>query len=98
MTSLKLREWKRKWRQANKQKAFAYYGNKCNHCGFLDTRALQFDHVNNDGYKEINGHGGHIVARLLLLGKESWAKYQLLCANCNWIKKAQFEASQRGKD
>lgn len=62
----------------------ATLGGKCVRCGFSDARALQIDHVNGGGrrtdpyrataafYKKVVDHPD---------------EYQLLCANCNWIKK-----------
>lgn len=64
-------------------------GNKCVRCGFNDPRALQIDHKNNDGYKqrkEMNVRKFHKIL-LTMATEELKNKYQLLCANCNWIKK-----------
>lgn len=62
-------------------------GNKCTMCGFNDPRALQIDHINGGGHKErreIKGtYSYHVIESVL--NKEN--KYQLLCANCNWIKR-----------
>lgn len=67
-------------------------GNKCVKCGFNDKRALQIDHVNGGGAKELRskklgyskkGYYRNVIESFLV--KEN--KYQLLCANCNWIKK-----------
>jgi hypothetical protein len=51
-------------------------------------RALQIDHVNGGGTKERKIYNGQnryaiILKRLLENSKE----YQILCANCNWIKR-----------
>lgn len=63
------------------------YGSKCKNCGFSDTRALQFDHVNSDGSidlaKGIYVSWNHYKK---ILNDDSGI-YQLLCANCNWIKR-----------
>ena len=63
-------------------------GGKCVKCEFSDRRALQIDHINNDGHIERkNGKFGSRFNKHVLesfLKKEN--KYQLLCANCNWIK------------
>lgn len=61
------------------------FGGKCQYCGFSDPRALQVDHKNGGGNQE----------RKILKGTSSRYKqvladptrYQLLCANCNWIKR-----------
>jgi DNA-directed RNA polymerase subunit RPC12/RpoP len=62
-------------------------GNKCNHCGFSDVRALQIDHINGDGYKERNIRKS--LNRKIALGLIDTSRYQILCANCNWIKKVE---------
>ena len=66
-------------------------GGQCAHCGFSDARALQIDHVIpccGKGRRK----SGHDYVRFLtqdvlpaiIAGKNL---YQLLCANCNWIKR-----------
>ena len=64
-------------------------GGKCLLCGFADKRALQIDHINGGGSKERKErlYKGSFHAYVLksFLAKEN--KYQLLCANCNWIKR-----------
>lgn len=72
---------------AIRQKIIQTLGGKCMKCGFFDWRALQVDHING-----FPGLGRLSNAVLLLrdilesLSKKS-NKYQLLCANCNWIKR-----------
>ena len=61
-------------------------GGKCKKCGFLDKRGLQLDHIKGDGYKERNGRT--LYKRLLDMDLEEVKNnYQILCANCNWIKR-----------
>jgi len=60
-------------------------GVRCVRCGFTDIRALNFDHINNDGNKE------RLVAKAFLRYYidhpiEAKQKLQVLCANCNWVK------------
>lgn len=66
-------------------------GGCCQKCGFNDIRALQIDHINGGGSKErktIRFSGSfHVNVMRSFLNKEN--KYQLLCANCNWIKRAE---------
>lgn len=66
---------------------FKYLGNRCINCGFSDWRALQIDHVNGGGNKErkVNMDKYYKIIRKSIESKEG--KYQLLCANCNWIKR-----------
>jgi len=64
-------------------------GGECKICGFLDTRALQIDHVNGDGSAERKefGFSKGYHKRILISIEAGENKYQLLCANCNWIKR-----------
>lgn len=69
-------------------------GNKCSNpaCqwlnadgsrGCIDSRCLQIDHVHGDGAKEQKGSETYYKKVLL----DDSGSYQLLCANCNWIKR-----------
>lgn len=65
-------------------KVLARLGNKCVRCGFSDIRALQIDHIEGGGSEEIRKYTSQIYKRYLERNCEG---LQLLCANCNWIKK-----------
>ena len=73
-----------------KAEVLKQYGEFCRRCGFSDYRALQIDHINNDGAKERRTLGGkdfsgHRFYRWLK--SRGWPEgYQTLCANCNTIK------------
>ncbi len=58
---------------------------------YTDGRALQFDHINGGGQKQIKekfkGSGGVMVAYYLKHPEEAQKDLQILCANCNWIKR-----------
>ena len=66
-------------------------GTKCAECGCSDMRCLQIDHINNDGYndrkrfKTINSFYIFYVKH----PKEAKKQLQILCANCNWIKRCE---------
>ena len=77
----------RNHRIASKAKAFAHLGDRCCRCGFTDVRALQVDHVRGDGWK-LRGMGiiGTNMYKDVLLTIPGHC-YQLLCANCNAIKR-----------
>jgi hypothetical protein len=65
-------------------------GNKCVRCGFDDKRALQIDHVHDDGYIERAALGPswyRKIQQAIIDGERG--RYQLLCANCNWIKRVE---------
>lgn len=61
-------------------------GGKCVGCGITDERTLQLDHIRGWGNKD--KRRGSDKHRWILnnLG-EARQIYQLLCANCNWIKR-----------
>lgn len=67
---------------------FEVLGHTCVRCGFADKRALQVDHINGDGAehrrRETNATG------LLRSVKARPHLFQVLCANCNWIKKSEL--------
>ena len=64
-------------------------GNKCIRCSFSDIRALQIDHINGGGNKEYSKMGTGFYRYYSQHIKEAKKKLQILCANCNWIKKAE---------
>ncbi len=67
--------------------AVAILGSACCKCGFSDYRAFHIDHINSDGNKEKYRSGATYWNQIIksVLAKEN--KYQLLCANCNFIKR-----------
>ena len=58
----------------------------CCRCDFKDVRALQFDHINNDGFKEKKQSS--VVKYKYYVDRPELARetLQVLCANCNQIK------------
>jgi len=69
----------------------AALGGKCVRCGFADPRALQIDHVNGDGRAERGAPGARRESTIAYYKRVTLeagnGRYQLLCANCNWIKR-----------
>ena len=55
-----------KYREIRKE-CLEKMGGKCSQCGFSDYRALQVDHINNDGYEERKkqGHNYSTVRNVL---------------------------------
>lgn len=86
------KEKNKKKKFESKKLLYEKMGGVCVKCGFSDYRALQIDHINGGGNKEIKflratkKHGFYhkIVLESHLKNEK---KYQLLCANCNWIKR-----------
>ena len=69
-----------------RQRTLDWLGNICVHCGFTDPRALQIDHRAGDGH----------IDRKTMTERERWediwmhpGRNQLLCANCNVIKRVE---------
>lgn len=86
-----LRDKSKERRRLVREKVFNHYGNSCNHCGFNDQRALQIDHINDNGAEEryaLDGSRNFSGWRFYeYLIKNNYPEgYQTLCANCNMIK------------
>lgn len=83
--------YKKRYEGRIRKELFSLLGDKCAKCGFDDVRALQIDHVNGDGYKDkgkCRGTSSH-KRRILDAIKRGENRYQILCANCNWIKRVE---------
>jgi len=88
----------KKWRENNlstyqklRGEVLLLLGNKCSKCGIEDVRVLQIDHINGRGCqerKQYGGRGGNVTGRYYhhILEVDGQG-YQILCANCNWIKR-----------
>lgn len=62
----------------------------CVRCGYSDLRALHFDHINGGGrrHRQQAGSGWkYLRALIALTDEELTAQFQILCANCNCIKR-----------
>lgn len=80
-------EARRQYRKAYsnlRTKVFDLLGHECVRCGFSDKRALQVDHIHGGGSKEHRKIRNSGVYRRALKEPED---FQILCANCNQIKK-----------
>jgi hypothetical protein len=82
---------KRKEKQLKlKLEAYEILGNKCSNpeCavpgGMTDIRALQIDHINGGGTKEIRKIQQIGIYKKIIAREKG---YQILCASCNWIKR-----------
>jgi hypothetical protein len=69
-------------------------GGRCCRCGFKDWRALQIDHRNGGGNRELARLSRHAFHMKVLADP---TPYQLLCANCNWIKRYEEAESVGGR-
>jgi hypothetical protein len=83
-----------------REKAMAFLGGKCANpnClvpnGYTDKRCLQIDHIN--GVWDEPRLVGIALYEDILENPESRKKYQILCANCNWIKRAEKNENRGG--
>ena len=75
----------------SKLKLFEILGSQCVRCGFDDKRALQFDHIEGGGSQERKEFKGKKETYRHYASNPELAKQklQVLCANCNWIKRAE---------
>jgi hypothetical protein len=81
----------------NRDKINILLGGKCAVCGWDDARALELDHIQGGGSRELRkglGAGNGYYTRVLkhlsnLPGGADSDKYQLLCANHNKIKRVE---------
>jgi len=66
-------------------------GNKCVKCGFSDIRALQIDHKIGSCIKDRIKFKNDNLAHIYYLKNPIFAlnNLQILCANCNWIKRSE---------
>ena len=62
------------------------FGNKCVKCGFSDPRALQVDHIHGGGCKDQKSRSNYLGFLKEVL-EDTKGRFQVLCANCNWIKR-----------
>ena len=81
---------KRRARQRGMRLAvIEYLGKTCVYCGFTDIRVLQLDHIKGKGHEDFRKHKSPDTLYRYYFNNLDKAKenLQVLCANCNWIKK-----------
>lgn len=72
--------------QRYREEVFRVLGERCVRCGFSDKRALQIDHINGGGVRDLKNKNQEQHYRHVIKDPD---KYQILCANCNWIKRSE---------
>ena len=86
----KLRAYNKNHSLQIKLKVLEYYGGKCVECGLDDFRALQIDHINDDGAEHRKSLGGQNFSGKMFYAwivKNNFPDdLQILCANHNQIK------------
>jgi hypothetical protein len=90
------RECQREHRYAVRREILDLLGGQhCVRCGFADWRALEIDHIHSDGRTDRlmvgNGVPNLWAFRNKLRDekflKYAWSRYQILCSNCNSLKR-----------
>lgn len=99
----KLKEKERRAAQFKewRHKVMAALGGQCVQCKFTDERALQIDHVHGSGQEDRRKRGfgsgyNWTFYRQILSEPDFKENYQLLCANCNWIKRSENKEHNTG--
>lgn len=70
-------------------------GAKCKRCSIADIDVLQFDHVRNDGFNLRKIETKKTRYKYWLDHPKYTLKHiQILCANCNWKKRAMKERDE----
>lgn len=88
---------RRKYVNAVRLKIINLLGGKCVGCGYKkDVRALQIDHINSDGKIDRIYTGGSYYHNIM--NKLKSGRYQILCANCNAIKRIEERECPRKLD
>jgi len=89
-------EWSKKFNVSKRLELLRLYGGKCTRCGFDDFRALQIDHIDGGGTRECRAIGRHNMYKKMVESKSLHKnEYQILCANCNWIKRYENNETKR---
>jgi hypothetical protein len=74
-------------KRARRQRVIKLLGYRCVRCGFADERALHIDHIHGLGTYGRRRGGHDIAERQIIVWGDGRGVYQLLCANCNAIKR-----------
>lgn len=90
----RVKDYNRSHRSRRRRAALDILGGVCSRCGFGDERALQFDHTDGGGTQERKSGFGSMKVYMHVIANPADGKYQLLCANCNWIKSVENRESK----
>lgn len=85
-STTKHKEYQNRRNRTLRERAIQLLGGACAHCGLTDRRCLQIDHVNGGGTRELREVGNQGICARIAKTQQTEG-YQLLCANCNWIKR-----------
>jgi len=97
MASLKERLKAKQEHQERKHRVIEHYSKgtmKCQ-CGFGDIRALSIDHINGGGRGHLKSIKGNFYS--WLINNNFPDGFQVLCMNCQWIKRAENNETAANK-
>lgn len=107
--SKKHNDYMRGYNKTKREKSLEILGSRCSNpdCGWInkdgsrgctDERCLQIDHINGDGPALRKQFGnGSLALHADIVKDIKHERYQLLCANCNWIKRHINKEHVKGK-
>lgn len=87
---MKHKEYNHRSRRKQRNEALCVLGGKCVVCGITDTRMLQIDHIEAAFAIEDRALGRvqHKLYNFVrVMRKAARQRYQVLCANHNWLKR-----------
>jgi hypothetical protein len=87
--------WRARY-QRHRERVFAILGDRCVRCGFTDRRALQVDHIHGGGSIRAKALGAWGALDEVVSHPDPRSAFQMLCANCNWIKRAERNETRSG--
>ena len=87
-------------RKVWRQRTFDLLGGQfCKKCGFSDYRALQIDHILGGGVKSFKNNWRLRKPKYYFeVISKNPEQYQVLCANCNWIKRFENNEIKSNKE
>lgn len=80
-------EAQKRYRRKLRKQVLEKLGNKCAWCEIDDVRVLQIDHIHGGGRQEWLKLKYLKLLRKIRDDPDAYKNYQILCANCNWIKR-----------
>lgn len=90
LNKVKILEAQRNYNNVIRNRVMGHYSQgtpKCLQCGFSNMNALSIDHINGDGAKHRREVGGGYRIYLWLIRNNYPDGFQVLCYNCNWLKR-----------
>lgn len=92
--------WHKTYRRELRKKTLDAYGGKCVCCGEHRWQFLTIDHPKGDGQKDREPHRRIVGQFYGWLRKQGYPQgyYQVLCMNCNWVRRYDVCPHETEKD